>query len=75
MLSKKQFLAYWRDGGGDREKWGGCDVYAKRDKLVVSTKTWQDKAPFSPLSDIDVELDEICSRQVGLSRKVSLTQL
>ena len=29
----------------------------------------------SPLSDIDVELEEICSRQVGLSTKVRLTLL
>ena len=33
MLFKKQFLAYWKDGGGDREKWGGWYVYAKRNKL------------------------------------------
>ena len=78
MLFKKQFLAYWKDGGGDREKWGGWYVYAKRNKpgwsqpklqLLLLTKI------LSPLSDIDVELEEICSRRVGLSTKVRLTLL
>ena len=79
MLFKKQFLAYWKDGGGDREKWGGWHVYAKRNKLGWSQPSKAPVAPFdknlSPLSDIDVELEEICSRQVGLSTKVRLTLL
>ena len=78
MLFKKQFLAYWKDGGGDREKWGGWYVYAKRNKLGWSQPKLQLlllAKILSPLSDIDVELEEICSRQVGLSTKVRLTLL
>ena len=77
-FSKKQFLAYWRDGEGEIGKNGVAVMFMQRgtcrrlneDLATLSSRFFSEKRSSSPLSDIDVELEEICSRQVERSNKV-----